>query len=84
MDLQNPNISKLLNLVGKKLGADPQALQQDLAAGKYDGVFQKMNQQDAAKLQQLVNNPTLAKQLLNTPQAQQTLKKIIGEANTKK
>lgn len=77
MDLQNPNLSKLLSLVGKKLGTDPQALQRDLAAGKYDGVFQKMNPQDAAKLQQLVNNPVLAKQILNTPQAQQALRKII-------
>lgn len=84
MDLQNPNLAKVLGMVGKKLGTDPQALQHDLQAGKYDAVFQKMNPRDAAKLQQIINNPTLAQQLINTPQAQQMLRGIMDQANRKK
>lgn len=84
MDLQNPNVSKLLNMVGKKLGTDPKALEKDLAAGKFDPVLQNLNPSDAAKFQHLVNNPMLAQQVINTPQAQQVLKSIIQEAQQKK
>lgn len=85
MDLQqNPNLPKILAMVGKKLGTDPKALEQDLAAGKFDAVFKKMNPNDAAKLQQLVNNPILAQQVINTPQAQQVLKNVIREAQESK
>ena len=84
MDLQNPNVSKLLNMVGKKLGTDPKALEKDLAAGKFDSVLQNLNPSDAAKFQRLVNNPMLAQQVINTPQAQQVLKSIIQEAQQKK
>lgn len=80
MDLQNPNLPKLLGMIGKKLGADPQALQRDLAQGKFDSFFQNLSPRDAAKLQQLLNNPILAQQVINTPQAQQTLKDIIQQA----
>ncbi|MGI5895059.1 MAG: hypothetical protein ACOX6P_10800 [Candidatus Merdivicinus sp.] len=84
MDFQNPNLSKVLGMVGQKLGADPQTLQRDLKAGKYDSVLSKMKPNEAARLQQILNNPALAQQLLNTPQAQQMLKNIMGQANQKK
>ena len=84
MDLQNPNLARVLGMVGQKLGADPQALRKDLEAGKYDEVFRKMNSREAARLQQIVNNPALAQQLLNTPQAQQVLRGILEQADRKK
>lgn len=84
MDLNNPNVSKLLNMVGKKLGQDPKALERDLAAGKFDSVLQNLSPKDAANFQRLVNNPSLAQQVINTPQAQQTLKSIIEGAQQKK
>ena len=84
MDLQNPNLAKVLGIVGKKLGADPNVLQKDLQAGKYDAVLRIMNPNDAAKLQQILNNPSLAQQLVNTPQAQQMLKNILNQSNQKK
>lgn len=40
-----------------------------------------MNPNDAAKLQQLVNNPQLAQQLINTPQAKQVIQNFISQAN---
>ena len=84
MDLNNPNVSKLLNMVGKKLGQDPKTLERDLAAGKFDSVLQNLSPKDAANFQRLVNNPSLAQQVINTPQAQQTLKSIIEGAQQKK
>lgn len=76
---QNPNANRLLEMVGKKLGKDPGMLQQQLAAGKYDSVLNGLNPNDSQKLQTLLNNPKLAQQVINTPQAQQMLKKLLGE-----
>ncbi len=76
---QNPNTNRLLEMVGKKLGKDPNTLQQQLAAGKYDSVLNSLNPNDSQKLQTLLNNPKLAQQVINTPQAQQMLKKLLGE-----
>lgn len=84
MDLQNPNVSKLLGMVGKKLGTDPKTLEKDLAAGKFDSVLKNLSPSDAAKFQHLVNNPMLAQQVINTPQAQQMLKSVIEQAQQKK
>ena len=84
LDSSNPNVAKLLALVGKRLGADPNVLRQQLENGKFDAVFQKMDPSNAAKLQQLVNNPALARQLINTPQAKQVLQDILNQANQQK
>ena len=76
---QNPNANRLLEMVGKKLGKDPKMLQQQLEAGKYDSVLGNLNSADSQKLQTLLNNPKLAQQMINTPQAQKMLKKLFGE-----
>ena len=84
LDSSNPNVAKLLTLVGKRLGADPNALRQQLENGKFDAVLQRMDPGNAAKLQQLINNPALARQLINTPQAKQVLQDILNQANQQK
>ena len=81
MDTNNPNMAKILAMIGKRLGKDPNALQSKLEKGKFDSLFSKLNPNDAAKLQQLVNNPQLAQQLINTPQAKQVIQNFISQAN---
>ena len=80
MDPKNPNTEKILAMIGKRLGTDPKVIQSQLEAGKYDALFQKMAPNDAARMQQLVNNPKLAQQLINTPQAKQVLQNFINQA----
>ena len=84
MDPKNPNTEKILAMIGKPLGTDPKVLQSQLEAGKYDALFQKMAPNDAARMQQLVNNPKLAQQLINTPQAKQVLQNFINQAEHSK
>ncbi len=84
MDSKNPNTEKLLAMIGKRLGTDPKVLQSQLEAGKFDAVFSKMNPASAARMQQLMNNPTLAQQLINTPQAKQFLQNFIRQAENGK
>lgn len=75
----NPNLDKLLNMVGQKLGKDPKILKSQLEAGKFDNVLGNLNSEDNKKLQTFLKNPALAQKLINTKEAQQTLKKILGE-----
>ena len=75
----NPNLDKLVNMVGQKLGKDPKILKSQLEAGKFDGVLGNLNSEDNKKLQTFLKNPALAQKLINTKEAQQTLKKILGE-----
>ena len=77
MDSKNPNTEKLLAMIGKRLGTDPKALQSQLEAGKFDAVFSKMDPASAARMQQLMNNPTLAPQLITTPQSTHCLNNFI-------
>lgn len=76
---QNQNMNQLLAMIGKKMGKDPNQLQKEFAEGKFDSVLRGLNQADSAKLQMLLQNPQAAQQLINTPQAQQMLKKILGQ-----
>ena len=75
----NPNLDKLVNMVGQKLGTDPKVLKSQLEAGKFDSVLGNLNAEDNKKLQTFLKNPALAQKLINTKEAQQTLKKILGE-----
>ncbi len=75
----NPNLDKLVNMVGEKLGKDPKILKSQLEAGKFDSVLGNLNSEENKKLQTFLKNPALAQKLINTKEAQQTLKKILGE-----
>ncbi len=75
----NPNLDKLVNMVGQKLGKDPKILKTQLEAGKFDSVLGNLNSEENKKLQTFLKNPALAQKLINTKEAQETLKKILGE-----
>ena len=84
MDFNDPKLGKVLGIVGQAVGADPRKLEQDLRAGRFDAVFQKLNARDAARLRQVLENPALAQQILKTPQAKQTLRDILNQTEKKR
>lgn len=69
----------LLQAVSKKLGIPASQLRQDLEAGKFDNAMKNMSQKDAAKFQQVVNNPKIVEKLMNAPQAKALYEKLTGE-----
>ncbi len=81
---QNPNRNKMLQMVGQALGTDPKTIDNDLKAGRYDTIFQKLSPDDSARLQKLLNNPALARQVLNTPQAKKVLQNVMKQTEQKK
>lgn len=72
-------INQLLQMASKKMGTTPEDLKRKLESNNVNEALKNMNQNDATKVQQVLNNPALAKQLLNSPQAQAILKKLMGE-----
>ena len=72
----NSNLDDLLKLASSKLGTSPEALKKNLEKGNVNDAISNMRPADAAKLQQILKNPALAKELLSTPQAQQLLRKL--------
>lgn len=76
----NQNLSDLIHQAGQSAGVDPANLQQTINSGKLDDLIKRMRPQDAAKFQQIVQNPQLARQLLNTPQAKQLIQQFMKDS----
>ena len=68
----------LLKAVSKKIGVPPETLKQQLEQGKFDSALNSMNQSDAAKFQQVMNNPKLMEKFMSTPQVQALYNKLTG------
>lgn len=75
----NDNLNDLINQAGHSAGVDPQSLKQTIDSGKLDDLLKKMRPQDAAKFQQIISNPQLTQQMLNTPQAKMLIRQFVKE-----
>lgn len=73
----NSNYDELIRQAGQKAGVDPESLKQSIDNGKLDALLAKMRPQDAARFQQIVNDPKLAEQILSTPQASLLIKQFM-------
>lgn len=69
----------LINAISKKIGVPPEKLKKELEDGKFDSTLSAMNSSDAAKFQQVLNNPKLVEKMMSTPQAVALYKKLLGE-----
>lgn len=78
MAFQNNNqYDDLIKQASGKIGANPDDMKKTIDSGKLDEILKKMNPKDAAAFQKIVNDPQLAQQMLNTPQAQLLLKRFL-------
>ena len=73
----NNNLTNLISQAGSRAGVDPQSLKEKIEGGKLDELVAKMNPNDAQKFKNVMSNPLLAQQMLNTPQAQMMIKKFM-------
>ena len=72
-------LNGLLGVVSKKIGVPPEKLKSELESGKFDSALSAMNQNDAARFRQAVNNPKLVEKMMSTPQAKALYRKLSGE-----
>ncbi len=73
----NSQLDDLIRQAGQKAGVDPASLKNTIDSGKLDQLLQKMNPKDAQRLEQVLGNPKLAQQMLNTPQAKKLIQQFM-------
>lgn len=76
--MDEQKLNGLLQVVSTKLGIPPEQLRNDLEQGKFDQAIAGMNQSDAAKFRQAVQNPQMVEKLMSTPQAKALYEKLTG------
>lgn len=81
MQFQNNNqFNNLIKEAGQKMGGNPEQLKKAVDDGKLDDLVNKMNPNEAQRFKEIMSNPMLAKQMLQTPQAQMLIKKFMNDS----
>lgn len=75
----NPNIENLLSTVSSRLGKTPEELQTATQSGDIANILSNLNEKDAAKIQNVLSDKDAANKLLSSPQAQNLIKKMLGD-----
>ena len=76
--INNSEINNLLNGLSERLNTTPQQLRANLEKGNLDSVVSKMSSGQAKRLQKILDNPEQSEKILNSPQAQAIIKKLMG------
>ncbi len=76
-EFSQAQLNMLLKMAGKKLGTDPETLRKTLENGNAD-VLLKQSKGQNDQLKQVLSNPELASKLMDSPQAKELLKKLMG------
>ncbi len=76
--LNNSEINNLLNGLSQRLNTSPEQLKENLQNGNLNSVVNKMNSYQAKKLQKILDDPKQSEKILNSPQAQAIIKKLMG------
>ena len=77
-DLTPEQTQRMLNIAGQKLGADPARLQQQLESGRLTDLLGRLNPQQSARLNQLLQDPEALKQTLSSPAVRLMLNNLLG------
>ncbi len=76
-EFSQAQFNMLLKMAGKKLGTDPGTLRKALESGNADMLLKQAKGQND-QLKQVLSNPELASKLMDSPQAKELLKKLMG------
>ena len=76
--INNSEINNLLNGLSERLNTTPEQLRDNLEKGNLDSVVSKMSSGQAKRLQKILDNPEQSEKILNSPQAQAIIKKLMG------
>ena len=76
--INNSEINNLLNGLSERLNTTPEQLRANLEKGNLDSVVSKMSSGQAKRLQKIIDNPEQSEKILNSPQAQAIIKKLMG------
>ena len=71
-------INRLIDNLSTRLGKEPQQIKKAAQNGNMQSILQGMNSTQAARLEKILSDPEASKKILDTPQAQALIKKLIG------
>ncbi len=74
----NENLQDLINTASQRLGTTPENLKQASQQGNVQNLLNQLDGEQAKKVQQILNDKEASQKLLNSPQAQALLKKLMG------
>lgn len=72
------NMNDLIQKASQQLGTSSGELKRQIDNGKLDEIMKKLPPQQAQNFQNILNNPELAKKLMDTPQAKILMKKFFN------
>lgn len=75
----NYDVNKLLKSVSDKLGKSPEELKKATTSGNIENLLGGLNQNDAQKIKKILSDKDVANKILATPQAQNLIKKLLGD-----
>lgn len=79
MTEKDKQIENILNSLAKKLGENPNEIKKNAQKGEVGSLLNKMDGKQASKVQEILNDKEKTERLLNTPQAQALIKKLMGD-----
>lgn len=74
----NEQINSLIEQLSQRLNTDSGEVKAALQKGNLDKVLMNMDQKQAQKIGQILNDPEQSKKILSTPQAQALIRKLMG------
>lgn len=72
----NASMEKMIGLVSTKLGIPQEKLKASLEKGNIEDMLSDMKKEDAEKLKSVMNSSASREKLLNSPEAEQIMKKM--------
>lgn len=72
-------INDMLKSLSQKLGTNSGELKQAAQKNDFSSVLKNMNANDARKIQEVLSNKEQTQRILSSPQAQNILKKLLGD-----
>lgn len=75
----NENLQNLINTASQRLGTSPDKLKKASQQGNVQDLLSGLSNDQAKKVQQVLNDKEASQKLLNSPQAQALLKKLMGD-----
>ena len=79
MTEKDKQIENILNSLAQKLGENPNEIKKNAQKGEVGSLLNKMDGKQASKVQDILNDKEKTERLLNTPQAQALIKKLMGD-----
>ncbi len=74
----NEQINAMINQLSEKLNTDSQQLKDALQKGNFQQVLKNMDENQAQKISEILNDPEQSKKVLNSSYAQALIKKLMG------